>query len=103
MNHWHKLERGKDAGGVRWFLGGEPVHAGESLLLRLPHTVGGGSCPVRFETSHGEPVLYLRTGRKSYVDEDGEPCDDGVCVVCRPETGRWDDVDLRRPDKGRRW
>lgn len=33
---WHRLVRGEDAGGQRWFLGGRPVHAGTGLILRLP-------------------------------------------------------------------
>lgn len=33
---WHRLVRGTDAGGERWFLGGRPVPTGTGLILRLP-------------------------------------------------------------------
>jgi len=36
MPAWSTLEKGRDAGGVRWFLAGRPIHCGSGLLMRLP-------------------------------------------------------------------
>lgn len=64
-----RLMRGADAGGVRYFLDGRPVHAGTGLELRLPEaTLGPVWATVRFETmpvtnsSDLLPVLYLYLG-----------------------------------------
>jgi predicted Zn-dependent protease len=53
----HQLIKGRDGGGVRWFLDGKPVHAGEGLRL---HGLEAGQTEVevRFETSGGEAVVH---------------------------------------------
>ena len=52
-----RLIGGVDGGGCRDFLGGRPVHAGESLYL----LTCAGWHPVRYESNFpaGEAVLYL--------------------------------------------
>lgn len=42
-----QLEPGSDGGGFRWFLHGDPMHAGEALDVYLP---GAGWTPARVET-----------------------------------------------------
>lgn len=57
-----RLVLGSDGGGPRWFLAGQPVHAGTGLVLLLP---GGWTLPVRFETGpRFEPYLYMTLGER---------------------------------------
>jgi len=53
------LTKGRDGGGVRWFLDGEPIHAGTGLEILLEIDPEGATdrsrhkplwVPVRFET-----------------------------------------------------
>lgn len=95
------LVRGHDAGGLRWFLDGRPVHAGVGLDLRLPaDALGERWTPVRFETTvragHEGPVpvlvLYLGHAwerRFTIVEAAAVP-------ALRPGVGRWAVYDRRR-------
>lgn len=49
-----RLTLGEDAGGPRYFLGGEPVHAGTGLELMLEDETW---LPGRFETSNHKPFF----------------------------------------------
>lgn len=52
MRSGHRLIKGVDAGGVRWFLNGKPVHAGtelEILLALNPKYPELGGDPIDFE------------------------------------------------------
>lgn len=65
---WGKLELRKEPGGLRHYLHGKPVHAGASLLLRLPHP--HEAVPVRYEGQWSRDglvgLLYL-----SIADNEG--------------------------------
>jgi len=56
------LTLGRDAGGPRWYLDGQPIHCSDGLELR---TLQGTWVPVRFEVTAPDaagipqPVLYL--------------------------------------------
>lgn len=98
---------GADAGGARWFLEGEPVHAGDGLDLRLPGDDRGERwTPVRFETrwrpasggrgpDEPQAVLYLYVGhpwehRFQVVDAEAVP------ATRAGNRGRWAIYDRRR-------
>lgn len=108
--NWHRLVKGEDGGGVRFYLDGRPIAAGTGLELRLR---GGGALRVRFEVEHDpdagpgpfvpSPVLYLPTGCDPYPLDAGDPesatSDHGAELVCRPAWSRWEDFDLRWPER----
>jgi len=57
-----RIVLGRDGGGPRFFLGGEPLHAGTTIELADP---AGGWVEVRFEYRlhpEIEPVAYLELG-----------------------------------------
>lgn len=63
------LTLSEDGGGRRWFLFGEPVHAGTALELRL---AGDRWVLGRFETGNGTrlPHFYLRLWNARENEED---------------------------------
>jgi hypothetical protein len=108
------LIKGRDAGGLRYFLDDKPVHAGTGLELRLPGDPGGAIAVrqlaaryvtdgphrhlleqaaadigerwvhVRFESSRGEPLLYLPLGGpwETWRPPAGQHVGDEVQVAC---------------------
>lgn len=80
------LELREDEGGPRYYLEGEPVHAGESLELRLRTVDGWTWAPVRFETANRKPRAILDLG---------ETLADADFVLPVGAVLRW-------PDKGRK-
>ena len=73
-----RLECGTDAGGVRWFLAGRPVHAGTGLELltetdRAPCDCDGDGCGKCGGGCWRALPLWIRCRFETGVDADGEP------------------------------
>jgi len=69
---------GRDAGGVRWFLAGRPVHAGTGLELLTEIEAArcdcnGNGCPKCGGRCWRYSPLWLRCRFETGVDPDGSP------------------------------
>ena len=82
----HRLMAGRDAGGVRDFLHGRPVHAGTGLYL-LTHR---GWLPVRYESNVRAQVAGLDRTAVVYLDLPGTT-QEVVFAVPRDASFAWPD------------
>jgi hypothetical protein len=74
---WGKLERGRDAGGVRDFVDGEPIHAGSGLVLQNIKEESDDygefsiflqeGTRVRYESGGKSPTLYTMIGGHEFA------------------------------------
>lgn len=66
----HELTLGRDGGGPRHFLDGQPVHAGAALDLLMP---SGKWLPVRYESAYPHARLLVAVGpARRHSDDDVE-------------------------------